>query len=80
MRRSVNLRKKGLLKGLKATAFPDFRQYLTGAEITDGVVTDGLFTTAAGAGVSIEFGLELVRVLKGQQLSDNIRSTIQCAN
>lgn len=72
--------KKGLLKGLKATAFPDFRQYLTGAEITEGVVTDGLFTTAAGAGVSVEFGLELVKVLKGQKLSDNIRSTIQCAN
>ncbi|MCH5204085.1 MAG: DJ-1/PfpI family protein [Oscillospiraceae bacterium] len=72
--------KRGLLKGLKATAFPDYRKYLEGAEISErNVVTDGLFTTAAGAGVSVDFGLELVKVLKGQQLSDEIRSTIQCA-
>lgn len=71
--------KKGLLNGLKATAFPDYRKYLEGAVIAEhNVVTDGLFTTAAGAGVSVDFGLELVRVLKGQQLSDEIRSTIQC--
>lgn len=71
--------KKGLLKGLKATAYPDYRKYLEGAEIAENnVVTDGLFTTAAGAGVSIDFGLELVKVLKGKQLSDAIRETIQC--
>ena len=71
--------KKKLLKGLKATAFPDYRVYLEGAEIAkENVVTDGLFTTAAGAGVSVDFGLELVRVLKGKQLSDSIRETIQC--
>ncbi|MCH5208295.1 MAG: DJ-1/PfpI family protein [Oscillospiraceae bacterium] len=72
--------KKGFLKGLKATAFPDYRKYLDGAEIAEqNVITDGLFTTAAGAGVSVDFGLELVKVLKGQQLSDEIRNTIQCS-
>lgn len=71
--------KRGLLKGLKATAYPDYRVYLDGAEIAGtNVVTDGLFTTAAGAGVSVEFGLELVRVLKGAQLSGAIRDAIQC--
>lgn len=71
--------KRGLLKGHKATAFPDYRKYLEGAEISErNVVTDGLFTTAAGAGVSVEFGLELVKVLKGKELSDTILNTIQC--
>ncbi|MCL2771909.1 MAG: DJ-1/PfpI family protein [Oscillospiraceae bacterium] len=59
----------GYLKGVRATAFPTFRHYLAenGAilEEKQKVVTDGIFTTAAAAGVSIEFGLELVRVLKG---------------
>ena len=72
--------KRGLLKGRKATAYPDYRRFLEGAEIAgENVATDGLFTTAAGAGVSVEFGLELVKVLKGKQLSDSIREAIQCA-
>ena len=75
------LGKKGLLKGKKATAFPDYRKYLEGAEIAEkNVVTDGIFTTAAGAGVSVEFGLELVRVLKGEEVAKTIHDTIQCEN
>lgn len=71
--------KKGLLKGAEATAFPDYRKYLEGAKIAEcNVITDGLFTTAAGAGVSVEFGLELVSVLKGKELSSSIRKQIQC--
>lgn len=73
------LGKKGLLKGKKATAYPDYRKYLEGAEISDkNVVTDDIFTTAAGAGVSVEFGLELVRVLKGEDTANAIREAIQC--
>ncbi len=71
--------KRGLLKGAVATAFPDYRKYLEGAKIAESnVITDGLFTTAAGAGVSVEFGLELVSVLKGKELSNSIRKQIQC--
>lgn len=75
------LGKKGLLSGKKATCFPGFEKYLTGAELSESkVVTDGIFTTAAGAGAAVDFGLELVRVLCGERESKRIRAAIQCAN
>ena len=74
------LARRGYLKDIKATAFPSFRHYLTdnGAilEEKEKVVTDGIFTTAAAAGVSIEFGLELVKVLKGVEVSRKIAEQI----
>ncbi len=75
------LGKKGVLSGKEAICFPGYEKYLTGAKISDKkVVTDGIFTTAAGAGAAIEFGLELVRVLKGKDASEHIRAAIQCVN
>ncbi len=72
--------KKGLLNGKEAICFPGYEKFLEGAKLSGKkVVTDGIFTTAAGAGVSVEFGLELVRVLKGQELSNKIRAAVQCA-
>jgi len=74
------LARMGHLKNIKATAHPMFRHYLAdgGAvlEETQKVVTDGIFTTAAGAGVSLEFGLELVRVLKGEAEAKKIAEQI----
>ena len=70
---------KGLLKGKKATCYPGFEDSLEGAVISDGyVVTDGDFITAKGAGVSVEFGLEIVKELVGDDVAEEIRSTIQC--
>ncbi len=75
------LGKKGLLKGKEAICFPGFEKFLEGAKLSDKkVVTDGIFTTAAGAGVAIEFGLELVRVLCGSESSESVRKAVQCAN
>lgn len=75
------LGKKGLLSGRNATCFPGFEKYLTGAKLSESkVVTDGIFTTAAGAGAAVDFGLELVRVLSGEAESRRIRAAIQCAN
>ncbi len=74
------LGKKNLLEGKEATSFPGFQKFLSGAKLSDKkVVTDGIYTTAAGAGVAVEFGLELVRVLRGQEASDSVRAAIQCA-
>lgn len=74
------LARMGYLKNIRATAHPTFRHYLTegGAvlEETKKVVTDSIFTTAAAAGVSLEFGLELVRVLKGGSEADKIAEQI----
>ena len=74
------LARMGYLKDIRATAYPTFRHYLTegGAIVEEEkkVVTDGIFTTAAAAGVSLEFGLELVRVLKGKEVSEKIAEQI----
>ena len=70
---------KGLLNGCEATAFPGFENALDGADLSENyVVTDGLFTTARGAGVCIEFGLEIVKRLKGAEVAERIRQSIQC--
>lgn len=72
------LGKMGLLEGKKATCFPGFEKYLLGADyVSDGVVTDGLITTARGLGFAIDLGLELVKLLKSRELSDNIKAKIQ---
>ena len=70
---------KGLLNGVEATAFPSFVKYLDGAVVSEKyVVTDGKFITARGAGVSVDFGLEIVKQLRGEELAEKIRNTIQC--
>ena len=73
------LARLGYLKNIKATAYPSFRHYLAenGAVVSEEkVITDGIFTTAAGAGVSLEFALELVRVLKGDEPAGKIGEQI----
>jgi 4-methyl-5(b-hydroxyethyl)-thiazole monophosphate biosynthesis len=73
------LARRGYLKNKKATAHPAFRHYLTDNGVIipeEKVITEGIFTTAAGAGVSIEFGLELVRVLKGGESAREIGEQI----
>lgn len=73
------LGRKGLLSGKKAIAFPGFEKELEGAIISkDPVVKDGVFITAKGAGVAVDFGLEIVAALVSRAKSDKIRSSIQC--
>ena len=68
---------RGVLNGKKAVCYPVFEKELLGAEVSmDGVVTDGSITTARGAGVAADFGLELIRVLCGEELSLKIRAAI----
>lgn len=70
---------KGLLNGKNAIAFPGFEKDLTGAIISDKhVVRDGVFITAKGAGVAIDFGLEIVAALCGEDEASKIKASIQC--
>lgn len=70
---------KGLLKGREAICFPGFEDALSGAKLSDkNVVSDGKFITAKGAGVAVEFGLEIVKNLADEELSQKIRESIQC--
>lgn len=70
---------KGILEGKEAIAFPGFEDALTGATISSKyVVTDGKIITAKGAGVAVDFGLEIVKALCDEDKSKEIRDTIQC--
>ena len=67
------------LKDVEATCYPGFEEDLYGAVVSDrSVVTDGLFTTAKGAGVAVDFALELVARLKGESVAARIREAMQC--
>ena len=70
----------GLLEGKKATCFPGFEEQLVGAEYVDeSVVRDGNLITAKGAGVAIDFGLEIVNVFCGEAEAKRMRNAMQCA-
>lgn len=70
---------KGLLEGREAIAFPGFEDELYGATISEEyVVTDGNYITARGAGVAVDFGLEIVKKLLGEKAANVVRSAIQC--
>lgn len=71
------LGKRGLLRGKRAICYPGFEEYLEGATLaSSSVVTDENVTTAIGMGAAIEFGAELVALLKGREASDKILSAI----
>jgi 4-methyl-5(b-hydroxyethyl)-thiazole monophosphate biosynthesis len=70
---------KGLLSGREATCFPGFEESLEGATLSNEyVITDGNFITARGAGVCIDFGLEIVKKLRGTDAAETVRKQIQC--
>ncbi len=70
---------KGLLRGKEAIAYPGFEKDLEGAVISkDSVVRDGNIITAKGAGVAVDFGLEIVSYLSGSEKADEIKKAIQC--
>ncbi len=70
---------KGLLRGKEAIAYPGFEKDLEGASISEkSVVRDGNIITAKGAGVAVDFGLEIVSAVSGAHKADEIRKAIQC--
>ena len=73
------LGKRGYLKGKTAVCVPGFEDQLLGATLPAAgvrVVTDGKLITAAGMGVALEFGLALVRVLKGDETAEKLRTAV----
>ena len=72
------LGKRGYLEGKCATCFPGFEDELKGATVGGKVIRDGSIITAAGMGVALEFGLEIISVLVSPEKAGEIRSAIQC--
>lgn len=67
----------GILEGKKATCYPGFETYLTGAEYTRAVVTvDTNITTGEGPAASFEFAYALLRQIAGsapvEQISEGM--------
>lgn len=70
----------GMLNGKKALCFPGFEQYLEGADVLaapERVVTDGNITTSRGMGTSIDLGLELVRIIAGEEAAESLAVSTQ---
>ena len=71
------LGKRGLLNGKEAICYPGFEKELKGATISQKrVVRDGKIITAAGMGVALEFGLELLSALKGEAVAADVKAKI----
>lgn len=71
------LGKMGYLKGINATAYPDYQKDLEGAIISDKkAVRDKNFITAMGMGASFDFGYEIVKYLKDDKLAKKIKESI----
>jgi len=67
----------GLLKGKKASIYPDMENELIGAEVVyDSVVKAGNVITSRGMGTAIDFGLEIIAALIGKQTADDLAEKI----
>ncbi len=71
----------GLLKGKRFTCYPGYEGELETTESTqwtgERTVTDGLITTGRGLGCAMDFGLELLRVLQGEECAEEVKRRIQ---
>ncbi len=72
------LGKRGMLNGKSAVCYPSFEEYLIGASIPSDkrIVTDGKIITAMGMGVAYELGLEIVKILCGDEKANSLRKSI----
>ena len=67
----------GLLEGRKACCYPGVDGELKGAKVLQTeTVTDGHITTGRSMGCAVPFGLELVRVLLGEEKAVEIKESI----
>lgn len=74
---AVVLEHHGLLAGRNATCHPMFIEKLPSQEHTDKhVVIDGKCVTGKGAGSSVEFGLELLGLLMGDEKKQEVAKSM----
>lgn len=70
----------GLLKGIKATSFPNAKKDLidAGAEYSEApVVQDGKVVTSRGPGTAMDFALHLIEVLAGPEKRAEVEGPLQ---
>ena len=67
----------GLLEGKEAICYPGFEDRLTGATISQRrVVRDGKIITAAGMGVALDLGLEIVALFCGEEKASALKKAV----
>lgn len=67
----------GMLQGRRAVCYPGMEEHLTGATaLSVPVVTDGPVTTARGVGAAIDFALELIRMLNGEEKAVAVKEEV----
>lgn len=67
----------GLTKGKKLTCYPSYTPHIKNADVVDqDVVSEPGLITARGVGVALEFGLEIVKQLKGSEQSETLRKAM----
>ena len=72
------LAEAGLLAGRRATSFPGVLDDMNGIELTrEPVVTDGKIVTSRGPGTAMDFALELIRLLLGDEARAKVESPLQ---
>ncbi len=69
---------KGILENKCAIAYPGFEKELYGAKISsEHIAVDGKFITGKGPGVAIEFGIEIVKALLGEEKANAVYGALQ---
>ena len=67
----------GLLKGRRATCFPNFEPTMIGAIYAkEGVVVDGNIVTCQGPGYVFDFGLVLIEIMRDKEVSDEVGAAL----
>lgn len=67
----------GFLQGKKAVCYPGMEEKLLGAEVQKAaVVTDGNITTSRGMGTAIAYGLEIIRLLQGEEAAAKMKTSV----
>ncbi|NLY08493.1 MAG: DJ-1/PfpI family protein [Tissierellia bacterium] len=72
----IVLEKAGIIDNKRITAYPGFENELSGNYQEDDVVIDGNIITGKGPAFAMSFALEMIRVLIGEQKTNNIKSEL----
>jgi 4-methyl-5(b-hydroxyethyl)-thiazole monophosphate biosynthesis len=68
----------GLLDGKRATSFPGVLDSASGMDYQEQpVVMDGKVITSRGPGTAMDFALEIIKVLVGKQVRDEVEAGLQ---
>lgn len=69
----------GILNGKRATCYPGFENELIGAECVNApAVRDGRVITSKGPGCTVDFAMMIVEALKGSEVTQKLRGSMQC--